>query len=706
MHAASFFSATHTVNTGAESVVRPDASIQAERMRRLANSTTLLMAYHAADTQQCLYANSAYAQAWGLDETSIVGCSLAQILPPALLEQLLPSFEQARRSGSASSCEMTLAGQNGNPRRNLEVTLTPDTDTSGHPHGVLVLMHELTRYRETERAMAESEGRLARFMHASVEGIFFHRDGQLLDANPACCELVGQSLHAMLGRPLLELIAPEQRTRIGHLLGGSEEISCETALLHRGGSRIPVELIDRATLHNGEPLRMTVLRDLRDRHTTQARLHYLAHHDLLTGLPNRQGFMVQLEHLMVTARGAQSQLALLFIDLDHFKRLNDSIGHTAGDAQLKIVAQRISACLRSSDRVARFGGDEFMVLLPGVRDPRDVVHVANKLQEAVSAPIEIEGRPISVTPSIGIALFPRDGESPEMLIKHADSAMHVAKSRGRAGHAFFDHEVAASAYANLVLEGQLGQALAQGEFALLFQPQIRTTDGALLGVEALIRWQHPQRGLLAPDEFIPLAEQHRLMVPIGAWVLHEAARCAKRWHALGLTDLSVAVNLSTMQFQAPGFVDSVRCLLDSTGIGADWLELELTERMLMDDVPLVRQRLEQLRALGVRISVDDFGTGYSSLGHLKELPIDKMKIDRSFVKDLPGGRESTAITSAIIQLAHGLGLSVVAEGVETLAQRQFLAELGCDQLQGMGISMPLSLPQFEHWFAVRPDTLS
>jgi len=195
-------------------------------------------------------------------------------------------------------------------------------------------------------------------------------------------------------------------------------------------------------------------------------------------------------------------------------------------------------------------------------------------------------------------------------------------------------------------------------------------------------------------------------VLLGAWVLHEAARCAKRWHALGLTELSVAVNLSTMQFQAPGFVESVRCLLDSTGIGADWLELELTERMLMDDVPLVRQRLEQLRALGVRISVDDFGTGHSSLAHLKELPIDKMKIDRSFVKDLPGSRESAAITSAIIQLAHGLGLSVVAEGVETLAQRQFLAGLGCDQLQGMGISMPLSLTQFEHWFAVRPDTVT
>jgi diguanylate cyclase (GGDEF)-like protein/PAS domain S-box-containing protein len=666
------------------------------------------MGYHAADTTHCLYANRSYAQAWGHDETDIIGLSLAQIVPPALLPRLIEQFQLALHSGTASRYEDLLDASDGGPQRSMEVTLVPDQDEQRQQScGVLVLLHELTRYRDTERAMAESEGRLARFMQASVEGIVFHRDGLLLDANPACCELLGQSLHAMLGRALLDVIAPEQRDRVAQLLTGNQDLSVETLLVHRDGSRIPVEFIDRATLQNGAPLRMSVLRDLRDRHAAQARLQYLAHHDALTGLPNRQGFMAQLEHLMVAARSAQTQLALLFIDLDHFKRLNDSVGHTAGDAQLKIVAQRISACLRTSDRVARFGGDEFMVLLPGIRDARDVIHVAGKLQAAVAAPVDIEGRPISVTPSIGIALFPRDGESPETLIKHADTAMHMAKAHGRAGYAFFDHEVAASAYANLVLEGQLSQAITHGEFALLFQPQIRTSDGALLGVEALIRWHHPERGLLAPDEFIPLAEQHRLMVPIGAWVLHEAARCARRWQTLGLAQpLSVAVNLSTMQFQAAGFVESVQQLLQDTGIAADWLELELTERMLMDDVPQVRQRLERLRALGVRISVDDFGTGYSSLGHLKELPIDKMKIDRSFVKDLPYDRESAAITSAIIELARGLDLTVVAEGVETEAQRQFLAQHGCHQLQGMGISPPLSQAQFEHWLSSRSADLT
>jgi diguanylate cyclase (GGDEF)-like protein/PAS domain S-box-containing protein len=681
----------------------PTPRATTDLLQSLVAHAPLLLAYYDAAQRRCLYASTAYAAVWGLRPQDLLGQTPAELDQDHALARHLPlHLEQALLGGSSTSFETPLPVPNPcTLPRIAEVTLTPDRlPGQDEIQGICVVMNDITHHREIERAMTESEGRLARFMQASVEGILFHRDGRVIDANPACCELIGRSLHGLLGQPLLELIAPEQRHRLQQLHGSSADLICETMVVHRDGSRIPVELIDRPTLEQGQPLRMVVLRDVRDRHAAQAHMQYLAHHDALTGLPNRQGFMIQLEHLMYAARQAQTELALLFIDLDHFKRLNDSIGHTAGDAQLRIVAQRISDCVRTTDRVARFGGDEFMVLLPGIRDVRDVARVAAKLQGAIATPMEIEQRPISVTPSIGIALFPRDGDTPELLIKHADTAMHMAKARGRAGHAFFDHQVAASAYAQLVLEGQLGQAIAQGEFALMFQPQVRSSDDTLLGVEALIRWQHPERGLLAPDEFIPLAEQHRLMVPIGAWVLHEAARCAQHWHALG-QPVSVAVNLSTMQFQAPGFVESVRDLLARTGLGNEWLELELTERMLMDDVPQVCQRLQQLRALGVRISVDDFGTGYSSMSHLKDLPIDKLKIDRSFVKDLPTDRHSGAITAALIQLAHGLGLSVVAEGVETEAQRRFLARHGCDQLQGMGISPPLSAAQFERWLEQR-----
>jgi EAL domain-containing protein (putative c-di-GMP-specific phosphodiesterase class I) len=306
---------------------------------------------------------------------------------------------------------------------------------------------------------------------------------------------------------------------------------------------------------------------------------------------------------------------------------------------------------------------------------------------------------------VGIAMFPADGDAPTELIKHADTAMYIAKARGRANYQFFDPAVASAAYAALVLESQLAQALERNEFVLHFQPQVRATDGSLAGVEALIRWQHPERGLLGPDEFIPLAEQRRLMLPIGQWVLRSAARAARRWRSRGLIDVPVAVNLSSMQFHAEGFVEAVEQVLREEKVPGEWLELELTERMLMDDLGAVKRTLQRLKGMGIRISVDDFGTGYSSLAHLKELPIDSMKIDRSFVQDLPRERGSTAIARAVMQMAQGLEITVIAEGVENDEQRRFLAAEGCDVLQGELISAPLTAVQLAAWVAERARLL-
>jgi EAL domain-containing protein (putative c-di-GMP-specific phosphodiesterase class I) len=311
-----------------------------------------------------------------------------------------------------------------------------------------------------------------------------------------------------------------------------------------------------------------------------------------------------------------------------------------------------------------------------------------------------------VTPSIGVAFFPGDASSPDELIKNADSAMYLAKSRGRANHQCFDRGMADSAYAALVLEGQLAHALERGEFELYFQPQVRLRDDRLVACEALLRWNHPERGLLLPDQFIPVAERQRLMLPIGQWAMKEAARCALRWHAMDLGIAPVAVNLSTVQFQSVGFVEAVAQVLADDGDSrqaASLLELELTERMLMDDLGEVKHRLLRLKALGLGIAVDDFGTGYSSLGHLKELPIDKIKIDRSFVHDLPGNRDSAAITRAIVQMGLSLGLSVIAEGVETEAQRQFLAQQGCEQIQGLLIGAAMPAAAFEDWVRQRRE---
>jgi EAL domain-containing protein (putative c-di-GMP-specific phosphodiesterase class I) len=298
-------------------------------------------------------------------------------------------------------------------------------------------------------------------------------------------------------------------------------------------------------------------------------------------------------------------------------------------------------------------------------------------------------------------MFPHDGGTPTELIKNADTAMYSAKSRGRANCQFFDHAVAGAAYDALVLESELTQALQRDEFVLHYQPQVRASDGALAGIEALIRWVHPERGLLRPDAFIALAEQQQVMLPIGQWVLRSAARAALRWRSRGLIAVPIAVNLSSVQFRANGFVDAVAQVLREEGVPGEWLELELTERMLMDDLGEVKRTLQQLRAMGMRVSIDDFGTGYSSLAHLKELPIDGMKIDRSFVHDLPQQRGSVAIARAVMQMAQGLSLTVVAEGVENDEQRRFLVEHGCDLLQGELISGPLPAAELVRWITAR-----
>jgi diguanylate cyclase (GGDEF)-like protein/PAS domain S-box-containing protein len=698
------------------------AQAQSDQLRQIANTAPVPMAYYDADALRCQYANRAYAQTFRLDETAVAGRSMAEILGPELWRSAQPAVDQLRSTRGPSEFEHEITNAQHETRR-YTLRMVPQFDAQGGLRGVYVQLEDVTRQREVERAMAESEQRLSRFLQAAVEGIVLYHAGLVFDANPAFCDLLGWSLHELLSRPLLELVPAESQGEWRHVIDdapasspqttpASDRADCgevaaraETLLLHRDGTRIPVELIARPG-EDGEPLRLLVVRDIRDRHAAQARMHYLAHHDPLTGLPNRLAFMSQLEHLMVAAQASSTQLGLLFIDLDHFQRVNESAGHRAGDIQLKAIARRIGEQVRSTDRVARFGGDEFMVLLPGLRDVQDALQVAHKLIAAIAAPIEIEGRSISVTASIGVAIYPRDGDTPDLLIKHADTAMHAAKSRGRATLAEFEPATAASAYANLVLESQLGHAIERREFELLFQPQVSADDGLLAGVEALIRWRHPERGLLAPDEFILLAEQHRLMLPIGDWVLQEAARCAQRWqHMPSMQSLTIAVNLSAMQFQAPSFVASVERALAAAKRPADWLELELTERMLMDDVPETQARLHRLRRLGVRLSVDDFGTGYSSLAQLKLLPVDKMKIDRSFVRGLPAERDSAAIANAIVQLGRGLGLTVVAEGVETLAQQRFLATLGCDQLQGMGISAPLDAATLEAWAAARSQAM-
>jgi diguanylate cyclase (GGDEF)-like protein/PAS domain S-box-containing protein len=589
-------------------------------------------------------------------------------------------------------------------------------------HSCLLL--NVTPQRRAEQALRDSEERLARFIQASTEGIVFHRDGYIIDANPALCELTGYSLEELKGRHALKFIAPDQAARAAAHSGAGPELSYQSVVIAKDGERIPVEFIRRTMMRNNQPMRISIVRDLRDRHATQERIHHLAHHDALTDLPNRYAFMQHINQMMDLMKAAQarepilsveagerpisadSRMALLFIDLDHFKRINDSLGHMVGDTMLRTVAARITATLRNTDVVARFGGDEFMVLMTGVADIADVEDVAQKLLMAIQATVDVDGRPLSVTPSIGIALYPGDANTADELIRHADTAMYLAKARGRAHFRFFDPSMAQRAYEALVLEGELAYALVRDEFELYFQPQLSADLKNLVGAEALIRWNHPTRGLLLPADFLPVLEQQRLMLPVGQWVMGEAVRCAGRWHRSGLKVGCVAINLSTLQFQSPNFLGSISRALTQEGLPGEAIELELTERMLMDDIPNVTTKLHEISALGIRISVDDFGTGYSSLGHLKEFPIDKLKIDRSFVTDLPANSDSAAISRAIIQMGQSLGLTVIAEGVETEAQCEFLAAQLCDELQGMWTGAPMPVAQFEAWVQARAVTLA
>jgi diguanylate cyclase (GGDEF)-like protein/PAS domain S-box-containing protein len=667
----------------------PSVREHASLLRLVANSVPALMAFYDNETLRCLFANAGYAKTFGFDEQSVLGRTLEEIIGPDANRSIEPYVNQIRQTHQPQRYERQLPAPNGG-RRWIEVQLLPHFDAAGSLAGAFVLINDITRHREAELALRESEERLAKFMDASVEGIVFHKDGFVTDANQPALELIGYSLDEMRGRKTLEFIAPEHVAKVVEVMTARAETAYESAILHRNGTRIPVEFIVRTIVRGDETLRMTIVRDLRATQAARARIHHLAHHDALTGLFNRSAFMERLDALMGSGRAGRpgdNQGALLFIDLDHFKRVNDSLGHLAGDVLLQTLAQRLTSLLRASDVVARFGGDEFMVLLPGAMPLADVEEVARKLLSSMSAPVLLEGRSISVTPSVGIALYPQHADSPADLLRNADAAMYQAKRHGRATHQLYDPELSRRALEALELESQLTRAIERNEFVLHYQPQVRASDGRLAGCEALIRWRHPVRGLVEPDQFIPLAEEQRLIVPIGQWVLREATRAARRWRDAGHA-LPVSVNLSSLQFRDAGFADNVAGALAEAGLPGSALEVEITERMLMDDVDSVRATLSRLKALGVRVAIDDFGTGYSSLGHLNQLPIDRIKIDRSFVHGLPDNAGNAAIARAIITLAASLGREVIAEGVETEAQRGFLVALGCHQLQGLLFGAP------------------
>ncbi|HWP94143.1 MAG TPA: EAL domain-containing protein [Gammaproteobacteria bacterium] len=420
----------------------------------------------------------------------------------------------------------------------------------------------------------------------------------------------------------------------------------------------------------------------------EERLEFLAHHDSLTTLPNRALFQDRFREAINRARRRHGKLGVLFMDLDNFKTINDSLGHTVGDALLKQVAVRIRSVLRESDTIARLGGDEFGVLLDELGETHGAATVAQKLIDVLSQPFVVEGRELFTTVSIGISCYPQDGHDVLTLLRNADAAMYRAKELGRSNYQYFSEDLNARAYESLVLANSLRHALERGEFTLAYQPVVALRSGRIVGVEALVRWRHPELGIVSPSRFIPIAEETGLIMGIGLWVLREACRQAVAWHRAGFPAVRMAVNLSARQFREPDLRASILDILAETGLPPALLELEITESMMMQAPERTRDILASLHTAGLKLAVDDFGTGYSSLSYLKDFPITRLKVDRSFVSGVPHDAGDAAITRAVVALAHGLGIDVTAEGIETEEQRFFLAELGCTEGQGYYFSRP------------------
>jgi diguanylate cyclase (GGDEF)-like protein len=454
-----------------------------------------------------------------------------------------------------------------------------------------------------------------------------------------------------------------------------------------------IELLEE--LSNDLAYGICSLRTRARREQAEDRLVYLSEHDPLTGLPNRPLLRDRFDRAASQASREHSSVALLYLDLDHFKQINDALGHVVGDRLLIALIDRLRQCIRDTDTISRQGGDEFVILLTDIRDPAIVSRIAQEILAAIAEPFEIDGTSLTTTFSIGISLFPADGENFDTLLKQADSALYQAKDAGRNTYSFFSTQMNVDAMARMQLQNSLRAAIRNNEFKLHYQPQVDIGNGRIVGVEALIRWLRPDGVLVPPSDFIPAAEQSGLIIPIGEWVMREACRQAANWRLAGLPPVKMAVNLSAVQLKRGNIVETVSAALEYSGLPPSWLELELTESVLVHDVDAVMRTLGALKELGVQLSIDDFGTGYSSLSYLKRLAVDKLKIDHSFVRDLVTDSEDAAIVNAIIQLGRSLQLSVIAEGVETETQLAFLHRAECNEMQGFLFSRPVPAADLE-----------
>lgn len=576
-----------------------------------------------------------------------------------------------------------------------------------HPDGRMMVegvILDITARKLADLAARESERRYRGLFDHAIEGIFrTTADGRYLEANPALARIYGFDSAEELIRSLQDIsrqlyVIPTRRDEFMRLVRARGSVTgFESQVFRHDGTIIWISENARAVNDAGGNLLYYegTAEDVTERKLYEARLERQANYDALTGLANRALLSDRLEQAILTADRNGGAPAVIYFDLDRFKFINDSLGHSAGDQLLCAVAERLRNCVRECDTVARLGGDEFVVLINGHGGADYLQALVDRLIEAVTRPWVVGHGSFNITCSVGVALYPDDGGSAEILLRHADSAMYRAKELGRNGCQFFTPALNELLTEKLTLQRGLSEALEQQQFELYYQPRVDLAHARIVGVEALLRWNFPGQGLLQPDRFIPIAEETGLILPIGRWVLEQACRQNVAWRRQGLPPLSMSVNVSAAQFQEQDFVRTVSKTLAQTELPAGQLELELTESLLMHGTPQLLDRLRQLKALGITLSIDDFGTGYSSLAYLKSFAVDRLKVDRSFITELQEGTDSAAIVRTVIALGHNLGLRVVAEGVETVQQAAFLRDNGCDEAQGYLYSRPVTAAQFE-----------
>ncbi|PKO37528.1 MAG: diguanylate cyclase [Betaproteobacteria bacterium HGW-Betaproteobacteria-6] len=653
-----------------------------------------------------LAANPALARLYGYDNPQALMADLADIerllyVQPDRREDFLALIE---RDGEVLNFESEVYRRDGS-----RIWITENAHVVLGTRGEFIC-YEGTAQDISERKRTEAHLQLMAMVFSnSNEAIIVTDAGnRIIAANPAFTTLTGYLPEEVIGK----------NPRI--LSAGSTPIEVFSDMwtcLHRDGAW-QGELWDRRKTGEAYPkwLSISLVRDaegqicnyigsfidISELKATQERIHHLAHHDTLTNLPNRFSLHEKLDQAIAFCKRNHMQLALMLIDLDRFKTINDTLGHQAGDDLLIQVAQRLSAAVRESDIVARLGGDEFVVALPGIGSPADAAHLADKITREISAPYLIDGQEQRTSPSIGICVFPDDGMEIGDLLKNADVAMYHAKAKGRGNYQFFTEDMNIATTERMSLESDLRLAISRHEFLLYYQPQLDLRSGTVVGVEALIRWQHPTRGLVSPGDFIPIAEESGMIAAIGDWVLEEACRQLKAWQTRGINHIRMSINLSAGQFLDKTLPARIHELLARNGLSAGLIDLEVTESMSMASPDESISVMKTLSRSGLTLSIDDFGTGYSSLAYLKLLPIHTLKIDRSFVKDIESDPNDADICDVTVLLAHKLGLEVVAEGVETEAQLKFLLSIGCEKIQGYLISKPLPAEEAEMFIRNNP----